>query len=340
MAVKMGTAANHAALWNILLDFLQNDPTLVADNENWELVWTAPSGQAKDGIVLKGPGAAGLDAILIGLSREDSEQADRNRFWIRGIQSVLAGAATVDLHMNCSGRIGMWTDQNPMKYWIVASGRRFVLVCQMSTVYQCMYGGFFLPYANPLAYTYPLMVGGTMPDMTGYNSDYMPTSWRSQAQYHHAFPLSHYGEYISDIPPKQKSSCYMMDPQAQWLPCNGINNSGPVQIAPYQYHEADENNNTMWDMHYGSSSGQYTLGYMFNWERLEENVGGGYSLSPISLIQTDPSIQNYGVMDGVFAVPGQNNAAENILQMDGVDYLVVQDVFRTEVQKYFAVRLS
>lgn len=131
-----------------------------------------------------------------------------------------------------------------------------------------------------------------------------------------------------------------MDPQAQWLPCNGINNEGPVQIAPYQYHEADENNNTTWDIHYGSSGGQYTLGYMFNWERLEENVGGGYSLSPISLIQTDNGIQNYGVMDGVFAVPGQNNAAENILQMDGVDYLVVQDVFRTEVQKYFAVRLS
>ena len=339
MAVKMGTAANHIALWDILLDFLQNDPTLVADNENWEIVWTAPSGQQKDGIVLKGPGAAGLDAILVGLSREDSDQADRNRFWIRGMQGVLAGAATIDLHLNCSGRCGMFADTNPMKYWIIASGRRFALVCQMSTVYQCMYGGFFLPYANPLAYTYPLMVGATHPDWFD-NSDYGPLSWRSQAQYHHAFPLSHYNNYNSNTNPKQRASCYFMDPQAQWLPANGINNNGPVQIAPYQYHEADDNNQTTWDIHYGSSSNQYSLGYMYQWERIEENVGGGYSISPISLIQTDPAIQHFGVFDGIFAVPGQNNAAENILQYNGEDYLVVQDVFRTDVRTYFAMRLN
>ena len=47
-----------------------------------------------------------------------------------------------------------------------------------------------------------------------------------------------------------------------------------------------------------------------------------------------------GEMEGCYCVPGYANAVENIINVGGVDHLVVQDVFRTGYSDYWALKLA
>ena len=53
------------------------------------------------------------------------------------------------------------------------------------------------------------------------------------------------------------------------------------------------------------------------------------------------SVENiFGDFEGVFYVSGQGNASENIVQIDGIDHLVVQSAFRSDVGNYAAFALE
>ena len=47
-----------------------------------------------------------------------------------------------------------------------------------------------------------------------------------------------------------------------------------------------------------------------------------------------------GELDGVHQITGFDNAVENTLEIDGVTYVVIQDVARTGFNDYFAMRLD
>jgi hypothetical protein len=339
MAYQTGTASGPVDLWDKVVAFLTTNSTLVAAGEDWDVVWTAPSGLAKDGIVLRGPGASGLDSIFVGLSREDSDISDRNKFWLRGMTGVVTSAPTIDDHVNSSNRVGMFVDTNPMKYWIVANGRRFVIVVNMSTVYQSMYAGFFLPFANPLSYNYPLFVGGSFPDWTLNGLSNAALSWRSTVTVHSSFPFPAYNTESGSVF-KSRSCSQYLDPNGAWinLDTNYSNATEASHIAPMEFAPLTESGIASWAIvDYGGLGAEY-LGYNNFLPRIEENVGGGYSLSPATLIQTRPSLQTYGSLDGVFIPAWQNQAVENIIQVGGVDHLVVQNAFRTN--RYWGLRLN
>lgn len=48
----------------------------------------------------------------------------------------------------------------------------------------------------------------------------------------------------------------------------------------------------------------------------------------------------FGELDGIFYIPGFNNAVENTLVIDSVTYLVVQAISQTGFNDYFAMRLN
>ncbi|ABC32313.1 probable phage protein [Hahella chejuensis KCTC 2396] len=70
---------------------------------------------------------------------------------------------------------------------------------------------------------------------------------------------------------------------------------------------------------------------------ITRDTEGHYPLMPIVL--NDPA-NTYGELDGVYFVPGFANAVESTVVADGLEHLVVQDVFRTGVRDYFALRLA
>ena len=63
-----------------------------------------------------------------------------------------------------------------------------------------------------------------------------------------------------------------------------------------------------------------------------------YHLMPVELF--DPGTNLYGALDGIYFISGFNNTVENTLTIGGVDYVVMQDVWRTGFNDYYAIRMD
>lgn len=80
----------------------------------------------------------------------------------------------------------------------------------------------------------------------------------------------------------------------------------------------------------GGSAGTFSM----------RETGGEYQLMPVELHSAGGGAGIYGALDGILCVTGFNNAVENTLSIDGADYVVIQDVWRTGFIDYFAMRLD
>lgn len=90
----------------------------------------------------------------------------------------------------------------------------------------------------------------------------------------------------------------------------------------------------VWAQPYGQPWGNTTIGGTTNSTR---PVNGQYCLIPAELYDTS---NIYGTLDGVFFIGGFDNAVENTLTIGGVNYVVIQDVFRTGFPDYYALRME
>lgn len=336
MAFEIGTASGSIDLWDKLISFLTTDADLVLANAEWTVVWTAPAGQAA-GIVLRGKGSSGSDSIYVGLARIDSVDTDANCIRIFGMTGVLSDAPSIEQHIGVSPEVRIWLDAGVMKYWFVANARRIAVVANMSTVYQAAYAGLFLPYASPLAYPYPMYVGGTSTAWTGTNA---VTSWRSQSPLHAHFCLSPRNNTSGSVTEPYRSTGNMLDPQGAWRPIGVEGNGFQVTMAPVYFERFDADGINRWDSYNFAENSPNRYGSKSVWERITQYYGGGLSLDRFSLIQNAPSVQTYGVLDGVFYSPGVGNSAENTVNVGGVDHLIVQNVWRTGTGDYWALALE
>ena len=328
MAFQTGIAADHNDLWSKLLDFLTADPALFALGQHWTIPWQGAVGSAyENDVVLCGPGLGGDEQIYIGLRRNDF--SDVNAFHIRmvGMTGIVPTAEQFDQHVNVSTRhVCMFIDNHPMTYWFVANGRRFVVVVKISTVYEAMYGGLYLPYADPITYPYPLFIGGSF----GPDAD-STLNWTNTATSHRHFVDNRGMGTAAYEYPNRYSSAYFLDPAAQWWPVNNSNIGTPnTTIAPWQWLG---DLGTITDVSRQVSA---------PWQIMHtiSPLGGGQVLHPATLVRDNPSDQTFGVLDGVFHVPGEGNAAENTVTLDGVDHLVIQNVWRTDELAYWALALE
>lgn len=340
MAFITGTAANHTALWNTLLDFLQNNATLVATGQQWTIPWQV-SGQPE--VLLQSPSGA-----LVALKRQDGVlAAGESVIWLSGATGVTASATEFTGHVNSLTRTpAMFLDQNPMGYWMVANGRRFVVVVKVSTTYQAMYGGFFLPYSNPLSYPMPLFVGGSR-GFSGFNASYIATTWRnSEADYyrHFTYPLS--GPVSSSW---YDSSALMLKPDATWA-AGSISQTLGTWALPkfatgprcFPRYLGGALPNDCAGPSYDAAADRFGFGEIRR--NMIAGLNGEMPLTPITLMEfndsTSPAPVTYGILDGCFSVPGNGNAAENLITIGGVNHLVVPNVQRTSVEEYWALRLE
>lgn len=323
MAYVTGTATSYSDFWDKLLDFLQNDTTLVSLEQNWELAWSAPVGAPNEtDVVLKGPGLSGTDTIYIGLRLAASVPDDKFRILICGMTGVLPDAVAFDEHINCTPvNVSMFLDVGPMPYWFVATGRRFIAVARCSTVYEALYAGLALPYSTPSQYPYPLFVGGTATETS------TAEDWRSTHDSHTMF-YQPYSYYLHG-----PSQAWLLDPAGSWR--------------AFGKHEGDEEDLTIGPDYFGEDS-DYNLSVVwsstiYGYRDIKDNIaaalGGDFPIGPFTLMQTDPA-QTFGLLDGIFFVPGRGNAAENIITRDGVDYLVIQNTFRATTGAYAAIALE
>ena len=85
--------------------------------------------------------------------------------------------------------------------------------------------------------------------------------------------------------------------------------------------------------------------YAFPWgnsatttTRQLRDTDGVYHLLPIELHDNTANI--WGALDGVYYVSGFDNVVENNLILDGVTYIVIQDVWRTSHTDFVAIRMD
>jgi hypothetical protein len=343
MAYATGTVANHTAMWDTLLTFLTTNATLVSAGQAWTKVWEIP-GQPE--VVMRSPSGA-----HVAMKRTDETlTAGESVIWLSGCTGVVPSAPNYMSHVNSLARgPAAFLDHNPMTYWIVANGRRFVLVVKMSTVYQAIYGGFFLPYAAPTAYPYPMFIGGTRGFSSLHSFYQAPLSWRAvESDYHRQFVYPR-AAYVS-IVQYCDSPATMMRPDAIWMG-GTIDYNGTMPILPRFVVGPRGFPSSVEDTLDGNaylstpnSTGVTRFGYNTVRSRMIAGLNGELALTPITLMAfntVDPVTPvTYGILDGCYSVPGYDNSAETIITVGGVNHLVVANIARTGVDEYWALALE
>lgn len=323
MATASGTATNAADLWSRLLTFLTTNADLVSAGQAWTVV-ANHSGTEK---VLRGPGLAGSDQVYVGLKRVDRATVDEYEIQITGMTGIMSGAAGILEHVNALQQPArMFIDNNPTTYHFVANGRRFIVVVKISTIFQAMYGGFFLPYADPVQYGYPMFIGGSAGTRSGADPI---TSWRSTSEGHRHFVHA----YENNFNPNAESSAWMMNPQGEWQRVVSTGANWGTAIGPRRFLSGG--------LDAAATTGSGNYGYQSVVEqRARAGFDGSMLLTPHTLVANNPADQTWGILDGTFHVPGFGNSAENIITVGGVPHLTVQDVFRTGTGEFWAVALA
>ena len=331
-AYLTGTVTGAQALFNKLIDELKNNADLGAANQQWQEVWANASGTEK---VLKGPGLAAADSIYVGLKFDDSLPGTNEQIFIYGMTDIDPAATVITNHVNVQPYAPrcLYESNVTITYWMHLTGRRFVMATKISTVYQGMYGGFFLPYAHPSAYPYPLFIGACAPEDDDRIDNWAdtPVTFRN---FTHSSRDANY-----DVNNHYGATAYFMDPSNTWHPLiNAFFLETDLDERQYGYvnWQGSDYAKEWWD-----DDDRMHPTQVLKACRQAYGASGGHPLYDLIIGDRDGH-QCYGTLDGVFSAPGYNLVAETILtateDATPVDHIVFPNVFRSGDYHLWAMR--
>ena len=315
MAYETGTAANHN-------DFMAKLRTFLLAN-NWTVAW-----EVGTALIYEGPGVVGGEPVYVSFRTSFDPVGAIYNVFSKCMIGVVPNALLTTEHTGTSPDVCFMLDENPMTYWFFANDRRIIVVAKISTVYESLYAGFFLPYGTPVNYPRPYFIAGTR----GGTAQYVST-WRSADATHSAgIVRPHSGLSLHQT----TANAYMLNPFGEWAVFVNEGDPGPPGRFNYLFPRkgvAIENTNGDFG-ETGSSYERFT-----QW--LTHTIDGGYSLTPLHLVSANPTINTWGILQDVYWTPGFDNASENTITLtDGRQFMVFQDTFRTDHHSYFAVLLG
>lgn len=89
-----------------------------------------------------------------------------------------------------------------------------------------------------------------------------------------------------------------------------------------------------------SNAGRYTWPWRHDLSDFRDAPDGSYPILPALLIMNDPANNIFGELDGVYWTSGFGAAAEDLIQIGATNYLVVQNVYHTNAEDYWALKLE
>jgi hypothetical protein len=311
VATANGTATDYLdlmALFNTFVTGLAGGNAWTANRAiSTEYIWTAP-----------GSLGSPADPLIVGAKAFSNVGADYYN-WRLGAFGAFDSALAFEAQTGYLGAavgsqsspvLNCWNASIPYRFY--ATGRRGIILAKISTVYVVAYIGYLRSYMAPGAFPSPIVVGGSMA-WDGAEPGSTDARWR----------WSYGGNEMANCPAPQRavaglwgSSLRLRRPDGFWMGFDRTIEPG-----------------------FGSNKGKvWPYG---NWgtsqaSDLRDNLGGGYMLLPIILDDATPNI--YGELDGIFALTGFANAAENTVTIGGVAHYVVPNVFRTTQTDYFAIK--
>lgn len=343
-----GTPGAHA-YWRILWDKTQSSTT------TGSIAWTELLLLQADGTVanhfgseaiLKAPGNSGTEAIYTGIRSEYDAAAGWYNLFLNGytgydpnVQSWFLQPGAIPgygaTYPKAIPMVPCWDVAMP--YWFSASGRSFRFGVKVSTNYEGGYLGFILPYATPGQYPYPLAVGGSLVP----NESNRSANWRySFASYEHGvFPGP--GANSSLESEGVWATMYVRDPGGDWRHfANRPNRYGStidgIQGFSFQYSlpfAVTGGNRSIWP-HCENEK------WISGRRPYRECLGGGYIMQPCVLLQRNPSWMVYGELEGVYAISGYQNSAENTTTYNGKTHVIFQNAYRNTVHEFWAMSLD
>jgi hypothetical protein len=300
------------------LDLMAQFNTFVTGLSGGE-AWTALRSTSTEYIwQTAGSGGSPADPAIVGAKAFSNVGADYYNWRLGGFIAFDSGLA----FESQSGYIGAmpgslsspvlncWNSSIAFRFY--ASGRRAIILAKVSTVYVCAYLGYPSTYMSPGAYPYPLIVGGSMA-WDGAEPGATDARWR----------WSYNGAEMANFPIANPGSNTIWGCSLRMMRRDGVwMGFRPVVTAG----QSDSRQGKIWpygNWGYGSPSD------------LRTNLDGGFMLMPIVLQDAAPNV--YGELDGIYALTGFGNAAENTVTIGGVANYVVPNVFRTTQTSYFAI---
>lgn len=260
----------------------------------------APGATYANELYLRGPGMAGTDEIHVNLMTFYDEVGDYYNWGFRGA----TGFETLDAFDYQPGLSTGQTNaawQFQIPYWIVCDGRKWIITFKISTNYMSAYAGFILPYATPNEYPYPLLIAGCL---NGHTS---ATRWSSESNNHRSFFDPYY--------------VYLYTINGTWMSfLNKYATSGNNEAAP--------TNSNIWP--YGGN----LLG------STRQSPGDVYPMLPLIMHSDADGGNVMGELTDCFWCPGFANAAENTIVVNGITYMVFQNVYRNGNLDYYALKLE
>jgi hypothetical protein len=122
------------------------------------------------------------------------------------------------------------------------------------------------------------------------------------------------------------SSLRLLDPAGQWL--YGANSGNVITetstplvgVGPrFMFANLDA-------VQFGGPSSGAGYGDLLVKQR--DSFGGGYAMTPLTLVQNYPAKQTFGILDGLYFAPAFGNSAGDIINAASTDHLVIANVFR------------
>lgn len=290
--------------------------SLSTEGQAWDLMRSTSTE-----LLVKGKGLGGTDEIYVNLFAYANPTSDIYNLIIRGAAGYVS-ANVWDNQPGQSPKIGLSLWNDPMKYWFIANGRRFIIVAKVSTFYVSGYFGLMLPYGTPGQYPYPLVIGGNLPNSESayQNVNY---SWPNERNTNYWTPRNIHSNH-QYYPTSDVSNTVLYWHDGSWIDfTNGYSNSQSNGF--YDFSSADSWINNI-------------MPVVPTWIR--ENLDGTYELIPHTLVTSKPSESLAGELDGSFFVTGFSNGSENTVTVGADTYLVVQNVYRNAVRDFAAIKLS
>jgi hypothetical protein len=303
MAYTSGIATDYKDLLALMVTFATANGWVVLE-------------QTAERAYLKGTGLAGLDEIYVGVETSENTASGYYNWKLMGSWGWRSGRALTEhpgsmVYGDSINQPNTFADgvfsylwNHPIPYWMVANGRRIIVVAKVDTVYQTIHLGLLTPPATDAQYPYPLLIGGSGKVATrSYSSSDNAAFW---GRYGNSYTASGYNY-----------SFRLSLPGGAW----GIGWTNPnmydvnPQLRPYWGCYPDAQN-------------------------MLSGIDGSYMLEPIYIISVLPMTATYGAIDGLFFVSGHNNSSENIITVSGVNYLVFHDCARSGYGNLCCMRMA
>lgn len=327
MAVEKGTAANAFELYDKLETFLVANGWK-SHRDNIAMPYMAQSKQTQGKVFdtvsarfFEGSGLDGQDKIYVNMYMYYS--VPTGAYTITACMARAYDKAKeprrqfgMDGDLRLQSTMPVWNQS--MKYWFIASGRRFIVIAKVANRYASMYCGFFLPSGTDEEYPYPYFIGANATSQTDPYSAQPHTGLSS-------FFRPQKGEitYLSGFlySGRRTGTAMVYLPSGEWCPING-------NATDYWQQSSD-----------GVAHG--ALVYPYSWPiQFGKTDDGQYLLKPIYIYQTMNSKQILGWLDGVYWVSGYENSPETILTIEGKEYICIPCMWQNGFNDYAAIRLE